>query len=179
MAEKTTTTGLQVEYNETSGIKRTSQIGLMVEHLDSTINFRRIGSTGLKVEYYQTPNVSFISNPISYDMIVVNTLETVVMIAEDEKEFTYNIVNQNGYAYDLTNYSLCYVSFFKYGNPYDVLFTISGDIISPLEGKFSIALSDSLTSSLSGVYIQQIKFVDINIKTHIIAQGKIIILPKS
>jgi len=175
MAEITTTAGLQTEYLETIGIRRTTSYGLMVEHLDFVINFRRITAAGLMLEYYPRYTGSFVYNHTDNRGIVSGFLEEVVMIAGDEKEFSYTICDKDGITYDLT-YAEIYLSFFKYGEPYTPIFTIRGNISNPLSGGVAVSIADTLTQNLSGIYIQQIKLIDQNIKTHIVGQGKVVIL---
>lgn len=112
----------------------------------------------------------------SFDTITSNDLEEVHMIAGDDKEFTYTVYDEAGGIVNLTSAS-AYVSVFRYGDPTYVICTMTGTVISPALGQFSVSFPSSSSISLSGVYQQQVKIIDCLGKTHIPSQGKIVIFP--
>jgi len=116
----------------------------------------------------------------SFGAVTANTLPEFAMIAGDEQNFTYNIYNSNISGSDLIdlNAATCKMRIFPYGDPsyvMDFTGTISG---SPL-GQFTSILSSACSVGLSGVYIHQGIVTDVLGKTHIPAQGKIIIFPNN
>jgi hypothetical protein len=117
---------------------------------------------------------------ISFGAVTANTLPEFAMIAGDEQNFTYNIYDSNISGSDLIdlNAATCKMRIFPYGDPtyvMDFAGTISG---SPL-GQFTSILSSACSVGLSGVYIHQGIVIDVLGKTHIPAQGKIIIFPNN
>jgi len=110
-----------------------------------------------------------------FSTIVSNNLEEVHMIAGAEQTFYYNVFNRDGTPIDLENATLN-VLIFKYGDPSYIAETLSGSIVgNNADGnEFYVIFSGS---SLSGVYQQQVKIIDIHGHVHIPSQGKIVIFP--
>lgn len=112
----------------------------------------------------------------SYNDIVSNDLEEVHMIAGDDKEFTYTVYDENGTVVNLTSAS-CDVLIFRYGDPSVVFCTLSGSLVAPDRGMFTVNFPSTSSSSLSGVYQQQVRITDFTGKVHVPSQGKIVIFP--
>jgi hypothetical protein len=111
----------------------------------------------------------------TFNTIVSNNLEEVRMISGAEQTFYYYVFNRNGTPIHLEN-AICNVNIFKYGDPSYIHETLSGSIVmsNPNHNEFYVIFSGS---SLSGVYQQQIKIIDIHGHVHIPSQGKIVIFP--
>lgn len=167
--------GVMVEHHIHES-QHVSAIGLMIEHHDFFINRVSSMSLGAMVEYHPAYIGSFVTSFPDIQGVGNNFLEEVVMIAGDEKEFTYIIADKDGITYDLT-YADIYLTFFKHGSPYDPVFIVRANITNPLGGIATAPIADSDTVNLSGTYIQQLELYDINIKKHIISRGKVVILP--
>lgn len=113
----------------------------------------------------------------NFTTIYSNNLEEVHMIAGSEQTFHYFVFNQNGTPIDLEN-AVLDILIFKYGDPSYIYQTLSGSIVgsNPNGNEFYTIFSGS---SLSGVYQQQVKIIDIHGHVHIPSQGKIVIFPSS
>lgn len=114
----------------------------------------------------------------SFTTIVSNDLEEVHMIAGDDKTFVYTVRDENNILVDLTG-ATCQVLIFTYGDPDNLIGTLSGTVTSASEavGEFSARLTSACSIALSGMYQQQIKIEDVGGTTHIPSQGKIVIFP--
>jgi hypothetical protein len=111
----------------------------------------------------------------TFGTIVSNNLEEVRMISGAEQTFYYYVFNRDGTPIDLEN-AICEVLIFKYGDPSYIHETLSGSIVgSNLDGnEFCVIFSGP---TLSGVYQQQVKIIDVHGHVHIPSQGKIVIFP--
>jgi len=112
----------------------------------------------------------------SFNVVVANDLEEIQMIAGDDKTYTYNVYDDSGSLLDL-NAATCSVSIFRYGDPTNLLLSLTGVISASPLGQFTAEFPSSSSINLSGVYQQQPKIIDYLGRTHIPSQGKIIIFP--
>ena len=175
MAERVSSIGVMLEHHIHES-QHVSSVGLMLEHHDFIVNRISTMSLGVMTEYHPMYTGTHITDFPDVEGVVSGILEQVVMVAGDEKEFTYTILDKDGITYDLT-YAEVYLSFYKHGHPYTPIFTVRGEIDNPLNGIVRVSIADTNTLTLSGVYVQQLELYDINIKRHIISRGKVIILP--
>jgi hypothetical protein len=106
------------------------------------------------------------------------SLDEFTMIAGDEQEFVYSVLDSDGNVVDL-NAATAIVKIFPYGDPaYNVL-TLNASISASPVNQVTATLTSACSVDLSGTYVHQCTVTDYLGKIHIPAQGKILIFPSA
>ena len=106
--------------------------------------------------------------------IIANDLELFSMFAGSKATLSYDVYDPDEALIDLSS-ATCTSLIFKYGDPTNLLLTLTGSLSG--SSTFIAILASTDTEDFSGVYQHQPKIVDYLGNIHIAGQGKFVVFP--